>query len=81
MDELTIEDVRQLAEFYVKRTTEAELKNVELQLLINRIKIEKASFGARIRSLEIEVERLSEEPKATDDGNNIRKTAKVKESK
>lgn len=81
MDELTIEDVRQLADFYVKRTSESELKNVELQLLINRIKIEKATFGARIRSLEIEVEKLSEELNSIDVDKNIKKTTKVKESK
>ena len=81
MDELTIEDVRQLAEFYVKKASDFELKNVELQLLVNRIKIEKATFGARIRSLEIEVEKLSEELNATDIDKNIKKTTKVKESK
>jgi hypothetical protein len=79
MDELTIEDIKQLADFYVKRTSDAELKNVELQLLVNRIKIEKATFGAQIRSLEIEIERLSEQSKAIDSVNNIKKTTKVKE--
>ena len=68
-------------EFYVKRATDAELKNVELQLLMNRLKIEKATFGSMIRSLEIEVERLSQEPKIMDDGKNIQKTTKAKESK
>jgi hypothetical protein len=81
MDELNIEDFKQLVEFYVKRTTDAELKNVELQLLMNRLKIEKATFGSMIRSLEIEVERLSQEPKIMDDGKNIQKTTKAKESK
>jgi hypothetical protein len=79
MDELNIEDFKQLVEFYVKRTTDAELKNVELQLIINRIKIEKATCGARIRSLEIEVEKLSQELKTNDIGKNIKKTTKVKE--
>jgi hypothetical protein len=81
MDELNIEDFKQLVEFYVKRATDAELKNVELQLLMNRLKIEKATFGSMIRSLEIEVERLSQEPKIIDDGKNIQKTTKAKESK
>jgi|688.fasta_scaffold21267_16 hypothetical protein len=79
MDELNIEDFKQLVEFYVKRTTDAELKNVELQLIVNRTKIEKATFGARIRSLEVEIEKLSEELKTKDIGKNIKKTTKVKE--
>ena len=79
MDELNIEDFKQLVEFYVKRTTDAELKNVELQLIVNRTKIEKATFGARIRSLEVEIEKLSEELKTKDIGKNIKKPTKVKE--
>jgi hypothetical protein len=81
MDELNMDDLKQLSEFYVKRTNDAELKNVEYQLFINRMKIERATFVSRIRSLEVEIERLSEELNTASVSKNIQKTTKAKESK
>ena len=62
MDELTIEDLKQLVIFYNKRTTDAESKNAEFQLITNRLKIENASLESKIKGLESEVKKLSEKP-------------------
>ncbi len=51
MDELNIEDLKQLVIFYNKRTTDAESKNAEFQLITNRLKIENASLESRIKVL------------------------------
>jgi hypothetical protein len=81
MDELNMDDLKQLSEFYVKRTNDAELKNVEYQLFINRMKIEKTVLVSRIRNLELEIEKLSEELNTASLNKNIQKTTKAKESK
>jgi thiamine pyrophosphate-dependent acetolactate synthase large subunit-like protein len=62
MDELNIEDLKQLVIFYNKRTTDAESKNAEFQLITNRLKIENASLESRIKNLESEIKKLSEKP-------------------
>jgi hypothetical protein len=81
MDELNMDDLKQLSDFYVKRTNDAELKNVEYQLFINRMKIEKTVLVSRIRNLELEIEKLSEELNTASLNKNIQKTTKAKESK
>ena len=62
MDELTIEDLKQLVIFYNKRTTDAESKNAEFQLITNRLKIENASLESKIKNLESQIKTLSEKP-------------------
>jgi hypothetical protein len=55
MDELTIEDLKQLVIFYNKRSFDAESKNAEFQLINNRLKIEKISLESRVKNLESEI--------------------------
>jgi hypothetical protein len=81
MDELTIEDLRQLVIFYNKRANEAELKNAEFQLFTNRLKIEKTSLESKIKNLELEVEKLYKRPDPDAVQKSTEKVSKVKESK
>jgi hypothetical protein len=60
MDELNIEELKQLVVFYNKRTGDSELKNAEFQLIINRLKIENTSLESKIKSLELAINKLSE---------------------
>ena len=64
MDELTIEELKQLVIFYNKRAADAESKNAEFQLITNRIKNEKTFLESKIKNLELEVEKLSAKPEA-----------------
>jgi cytochrome c peroxidase len=60
MDELNIEELKQLVVFYNKRTSDSELKNAEFQLIINRLKIENTSLESKIKNLELAINKLSE---------------------
>jgi hypothetical protein len=64
MDELNIEDLKQLVIFYNKRTNDAELKNAEFQLITNRLKIENASLESKIKNLESEIIQKTTKEKA-----------------
>ena len=62
MDELTIEDLKQLVTFYNKRANEAESKNVEFQLITNSLKNNIALHQSKIRELQLEIEKMYRKP-------------------
>lgn len=59
MDELTIEELKQLVVFYIKRVSESELKTAELQLFMNRLKSQNSTLKSTIEHLNSQIEILS----------------------
>lgn len=59
MDELNIEELKQLLVFYHKRTSDSELKNAEFQLFINRLKSQNSTLKSTIENLNLQIEILS----------------------
>jgi cytochrome c peroxidase len=60
MDELTIEELKQLVVFYNKRTSDSELKNAEFQLLINRLKAQTLSLESTVENLKLKIKEISD---------------------
>jgi hypothetical protein len=59
MDELNVEELKQLVLFYNKRANDSELKNVELQLIVSRLKTQNLSFKSTFEHLNSQIEKLS----------------------
>lgn len=79
MDELNIEELKQLVIFYNKRAADAESKNAEFQLITNRLKIEKNNLESKLKSAEDKVEALSKPVEAKEIKKPLaRKTTKTK---
>jgi hypothetical protein len=69
MDDLIIEDLRQLVTFYNNRANQAELKNNVLQLIVNRLNSDKQNAESLVRdlrgkiaNLNIEIEQFHKNP-------------------
>jgi hypothetical protein len=61
MDDLIIEDLRQLVTFYNNRSNQAELKNNEFQLIISRLRSDKKNAELLIKDLQGEIGNLKVE--------------------
>ena len=61
MDDLIIEDLRQLVTFYNNRANQAELKNNEFQLIISRLRTDKQNTESLVRDLQGEIGNLKVE--------------------
>jgi hypothetical protein len=59
MDELTIEELKQLVIFYNKKANDSELKSLELQLIVSRLKTQNLSFKSTFEHLNAQIEKLS----------------------
>jgi hypothetical protein len=78
MDELGSEDLKQLVIFYNQKSNDAEFKNSELQLIVNRLRINSASYQAKIRDLQLEIEKMIKTPEPVAVEKSVGKKPKAK---
>jgi hypothetical protein len=78
MDELTIEDLKQLVTFYNNRANEAESKNVEFQLITNGLRKNIVLHQSKIRELQLEIEKMYRPPEPVIVAKPVGKTPKAK---
>jgi hypothetical protein len=81
MDELNVEELNLLVSHYNKRATEAEFKNAELQLLLNRSKSTIKAHQSKIDALLSENKDLYDKIDLMATSKPIEKATKVKGQK